>query len=74
MYGMSERNPETRSLKEIQAGNIRILLTRVSKSRLASDLNIQNTQTLDQWMSRSQVPTKYHVTIEELLKKYGNQP
>ena len=64
--------PEVKSLKEAQADNIRALLHRLTKSKLASELNIQNTQTLDQWLARNQVPTKYHLIIEGLIKTYGD--
>jgi len=65
-------NPKTTKLKEAQADNIRALLHRLTKSKLASELHIQNTQTLDQWLARNQVPTKYHLIIEGLIKTYGD--
>lgn len=57
-------------LKQTYAGYVRILLARITKSKLASELNIQNTQTIDQWTARQAVPTKYHYRIDELLDEY----
>lgn len=58
------------TLKEEYAEYVRVLLARITKSKLASELSIQNTQTLDQWTSRNQVPVKYHLRIDELLDRY----
>lgn len=63
-------SPEVYEVKEEYAGHVRWLLDRVTKSRLAAELNIQNTQTLDQWTARSQVPVKYHEKIREMVEAF----
>jgi len=49
---------------------VRILLTKITKARLAADLGLMNTQTIDQWTARGTVPVKYHVKIQELVNEF----
>jgi hypothetical protein len=52
---------------------IRLLLARISKSRLAAELCIERTTTIDMWTSRGKVPTKYHIRIQELVNEFVKQ-
>ena len=52
---------------------IRLLLARISKSRLAAELCIERTTTIDMWTARGKVPTKYHIRIQELVNEFVKQ-
>lgn len=49
---------------------VRVLLTKITKARLAADLGLMNTQTIDQWTARGAVPIKYHIKIQELVNEF----
>jgi DNA-binding XRE family transcriptional regulator len=49
---------------------VRRLLAKMTKSTLASQLGIQNTNTIDQWTKRGVVPVKYHAKIEEVFNEF----
>jgi hypothetical protein len=52
---------------------IRALLAKISKSRLAAELCIERTTTIDMWTARGKVPTKYHIRIQELMNEFVNK-
>jgi hypothetical protein len=55
---------------KMMISKIRVLLAKIPKSRLASELGVQNTSTIDMWTSRGVVPVKYHPQIERLYNEF----
>ena len=50
--------------------SVQKLLTKITKAKLASELGLMNTQTVDQWAVRGKVPVKYHIKIQELVNEF----